>query len=429
MKGWFSRLGSAVLALALAVLVWIVAVQEEYPRARFPQPIPVNRSGLSEDLNVFGDTLNEVQIEIRAPKGRWPNLQARDFTAWIDLSRLAVGEYDVPVQVKPPDPQVQIMQVDPPMIRVRLEARKQKVLPVQVNIMDAPAFGYNWLTPVITPTHVTVSGSAPLVDQVSAVVVDFYLGGARSTVERLGRVSARNSNGEVQGFVTLAPRDVTITVPVVQLPGFREIAILVEPEGTPAEGYTVSAVSADPKLVTVQGDPSVVSALSGYITVPVKIDGADKDVVARVPLHLPANVSPLGVQSVTAQVSVVPITSVQQVRRKPEIQGLGPGLTATITLDFVNVFLSGPAPRLLALQPDDVVVVVVVAGLGVGTHAIEPQVSVPNEMRIEGVSPQTIEVVIAALPTPTATPAPEDVVPDSASGAPPKGTPAPTPRK
>ena len=50
-------------------------------------------------------------------------------------------------------------------------------MPVRVNVLDAPAFGYNWQTPVITPTHVTVSGSGPLVDQVDSVSSDIYLRG------------------------------------------------------------------------------------------------------------------------------------------------------------------------------------------------------------------------------------------------------------
>ena len=179
MKRWLSNLGSALLALVLALLVWVVAVREEYPRAQYDQPVSVSRSGLPENLSLFGDTLNEVRVEIRAPKVRWPNLRARDFTAWIDLSGLKAGEYDVPVQVSPPDPQVQIMGVDPPAIRVRLEERKQKIVQVHVNVVDVPAFGYNWQTPVITPTLVTVAGSAPLVDQVDVVAADLYLRSAR----------------------------------------------------------------------------------------------------------------------------------------------------------------------------------------------------------------------------------------------------------
>ena len=82
------------------------------------------------------------------------------------------------------------MAVDPPVIRVRLEERKGKTVPVRVNVLDAPAFGYNWQTPVITPTHVIVSGSGPLVDQVDSVSSDVYLRGSRGTIERLLRVSS-----------------------------------------------------------------------------------------------------------------------------------------------------------------------------------------------------------------------------------------------
>ena len=71
MKNGLSNLGSALLALTLAVIVWVVASREDYPCRDFTEPIPVSRLGLPENLSVFGDILSDVRVEIQAPKARW----------------------------------------------------------------------------------------------------------------------------------------------------------------------------------------------------------------------------------------------------------------------------------------------------------------------------------------------------------------------
>ena len=64
------------------------------------------------------------------------------------------------------------------------------------------------------------------------------------------------------------------------------------------------------------------------------------------------------------------------------IQGLGAGMTYTLTLDTVNVFPSGPLPKLVALKDDAAPVILDLTGLGPGVHAVEPKV--PDTRRHQG---------------------------------------------
>ncbi len=104
----------------------------------------------------------------------------------------------------------------------------------------------------------------------------------------------------------------------------------------------------------------------------------------------------------------------RSIKRRPVIQGLAPGLTYTLGIDTVNVFLSGPVPKLDDLKADAVPVILDLTGLGPGVHAIEPKVPTPEGIKVEGLSPQTIEIIIGAPLT--STPSPADALRPLGSG-------------
>jgi YbbR domain-containing protein len=73
----------------------------------------------------------------------------------------------------------------------------------------------------------------------------------------------------------------------------------------------------------------------------------------------------------------------------------------------VDVIVSGPLPLLDTLTRQDVRVTVDLNGLTAGTHQIIAKVEVLiSDVVVESILPNTIEVVISLIGTPTITPIP-----------------------
>jgi YbbR domain-containing protein len=334
-------------------------------------------------------------------------LQAEDFSAYIDLTGMGPGVHDADVQVDIVDPRVSVVSIQRPALRVQLDQVVSKEVPVRVDIVDTTAFGYDWQTPVVEPMTVTVTGPETQVAQVTTARAEVSMGNAKNQVERNQQVALINGEGQTVPRVTAAPNLVHVIVPVEQWPGRKEVAVSVDLVGQPAAGYRLNAVRVNPSTVVLLGNADVLTQVPGFVeTEEVSLDGATSEIQQRVQLNVPDDVTVLEGPAVDVTVSITPIEGGTTVQQPPVVQNLGPGLTATVALDTVDVILSGPLPSLEALGPDDVFVLVDLTGLLPGNHVLTPRVVVPTGIRSVSVIPETIEVVISTIPTETVEAAP-----------------------
>jgi YbbR domain-containing protein len=401
--------GSIALALILAIVVWIVAANEENPIVEdvFSEAIPIEIVSQPEGTVIFGgDVVDKVQLTLRASQASWDELSVNKFRAQADLAGLDGGVHDVEVQVTCSDDSIRIVEKKPEKITIRLEELKEKEVEVKINILDNPPLGYSARPASATPSAVKITGPGPMVDQVVAAAVDLYLRGAKDTVERRVDLSLRDAQDSVVGWVTPEPAQITVQVPIDQKWGYREVAVRTNWEGRVAPGYRIDNVSVDPSIVTVTGRPGAIREIPGYLeTAPVDVSNASADVVARVPLVLPEGVSlPLaGGQGVTVTVNVTAIESSLTLQSELIIQGLSPGLKAISSPQIVDVTLSGPLPKLELLKPENVQVTLDLFDLEQGTHKVVPTAIAPEGIKVESIVPDTIEVEISIAPTPTPT--------------------------
>lgn len=427
---YLNNIGSILLALLLAVIVWAVAVQQQDPLVEkvYDKAVPITRIGPDAGVVPFGGLLERVQLRIRAPQSSWTTLAPSNFTVRLDLRGLQPGAYSLPLQVTSSDPRVTIVSSQPEEVSVVLEPLIARDMPVQVTITAQPSFSYYMPTPeIVAPITVSVSGAKQLVEQVATAVAQISLGNVTAPITVRRPVLLFDLQGqEIRSTLTVEPPMVTITATVEQRPGYRVLPVVPQRIGQPAEGYRYTSIAVEPPEVVVFGSPAAIDALPGFVsTAQVSIEGATRDVSERVAVELPENVSVVGTQSVLVRVQITALEDSITISRSPVFLGLREELTATTSLQLVEIVLAGPVPRLNILKPEDVRVVLNLVGLEPGLHNLTPEVIVPEGLRTESVVPRTVPVDIRLLPSPTIT----ATLTVTLTVTPTAGLPTPTPRR
>ena len=90
----------------------------------------------------------------------------------------------------------------------------------------------------------------------------------------------------------LNPTEVTVTLPVSQQGGYRDLAVKVVVNGQVASGYRLANISVFPPVVTVfSGDPALVNSLPGVLeTQPLDLENASDEISTRLSINLPEGV-------------------------------------------------------------------------------------------------------------------------------------------
>ena len=402
-KRILDQLGTLLLAVILALIVWLIAITEQDPLTvrDFPTPIPVTTRGLADGY-VLLQEVEPVIATIEAPKTQWDQLKLADFNAYIDVNGLDAGVYDVDVQLEVDMADVRIIALANPQRHVQIDRMISKEVPVRIEVADSTAFGYEWQTPVYDPVTVNVSGPSSLVEQVEAAGASIYLRNAKSQVDRLQVITALNALNQFVSGVTVTPSTVNVVVPVTRLPDRKEAAVRLTLVGQPDAGYRLSAVKVEPSSVVLSGDNALLDEVPGFIeTEPLELAGTTGEIRKIVSLVVPDGISVLGGNNVFVTITVSPIEGGATVQRRPIVENLGEGLEATIELESVDVILRGPAPQLEKLTEDDVKVVLDLGGLLAGVHSVRPRVALPNGISPEGILPETVEVRISNRETST----------------------------
>lgn len=396
-------------ALVLAMAVWISAVTSTDPteERQFSQPIPIEVIGLDPGLLVTNEPPAQVNVVLSAPRSIWNQLTAdpSSIRAVMDLSGLEPGSHSVVVQVQVGMRPVQIISYAPRAVTVALERLSTRTVPITLVTRGDPAVGYQAGLPTLSQTSTIVSGPASLVQRVHKIEALLDLTQVFETVNRTLTLQALDANEMPVNGLTLTPDRVTVTLPINQKGGYRNVVVKVVTSGEVAKGYRLTNISVFPPAVTVfSSNPMTISNLPGYVeTMPLDLANVRDDLDISVTLNLPEGVSVVGDQTVLVRVGIAAIqSSLPLSNQKIKVIGLSPNLKATLSPETIDLILSGPLPMLDALKASDVTITLDLTGLAMGTYQLEPKIEISiSEIKVESVLPGTIEVIITYAPIPT----------------------------
>lgn len=396
----FDHVGSLLLALILALIVWLIAINRENPTITeaFPEPIEIDVRGLASDLDIVQDLEGEsIRPTLQGPQSAWENLDVNDITAYIDLAGVGEGTHDVGVEIEILDPKVSMVDAGRSQLRITLDPVIVRSFPVEVRILENAATGYEWQAPVLEPMSVTVSGPETHVNEVGSVEATISIYNAKQQVDESRPVQAQSQSGRAVNGVLISPASVRVIVPVSPRPGRKEVAVRPKLTGSPNIGYRLSAVKVEPSTIILSGANEDLSSVPGFIeTEPITLTGAIEEIQEWVSLVLPEDVTVLGTDRAFVTASITPLEGGATVQSKPILTSVGDGLDVKVALDTVDVILRGPLPVLDELSQDDVQVILNLDGLFPGVHVVTPEVSLPEGISQEGLLPETVEVVITA---------------------------------
>ena len=404
----WNNLSSIILALLLAVAVWIAAKLQNDPfDVRSLTAVPVTPLNQPENTVFFEGDPTWITVDARAQQTVLDALEVADFVAQMDLSAVEPGiPVSVPISVTTSAELVRIESYEPAAQTVRLEALVSGSISVDIEIEGQVATGYYVSKQIeVTPAEVTVRGPEPYIEKIASAVGSVSVEGANTSFVESVPITLRDANGELVTDVEWDPAQVEVRVPVLRRVGYKpEVLVVPDVRGEPAEGYRRGSVSVVPSTVTLAGPPLVLNDLPGFVrTEAITITGMTEPLAERIPLSMPTNVAAVGVNYVTVTVSILPVVSSRAMTGTVGVQGLGEGYDAILSPDTVDVILVGPDTILAEFGPEDIQVFVNLFDLTLGVHRVDPIVLYPENVDLESVLPSTIEVTIQLQATPTPT--------------------------
>ena len=399
------NLPSLFSAVALAVVVWVLAVTNTDPveKRNYARAVPIELFGLNPALVITSEVPEQIMLTLSAPASTWGSelTSSNAVRAIADLSGLTAGNHSVPVNLQIDAQPVKVESYSPDVIEIVIEEIYSESFKIDLVQPSSPAIGYEAGNPTLGKETATVNGPSSLVDQVVGIQAVLDISQATENIDETLALKAVNENGLQVSGVSISPEEVNVQMKITQRGGYRTVSVKVVTIGQVESGYSLNRISLNPLVITVfSTDSELVNDLPGFIeTQPLNLSDASEDMVVSLPLDLPSGMTVVGESTIKVSVSIAPIQGNRTLTNLPvETIGLDQELSSVLSPDRVDIILSGPLPTLDELIPGNVRIFLDLTDFEKGTYQLEPSIEINiQSVLVRSLLPAAIEVEVTTL--------------------------------
>jgi YbbR domain-containing protein len=263
------------LSLVIAIMLWMVALNEENPAvtrnmSNVNVSIQSKQSLTSKDLVLLNEEI-EVDLKLKGPVLTVGTIKSDDFEIYIDVSDIdEAGEYNAAVKVSGLPYGAELSSISPANVPITVDDLVQVDMPISVNGTGSLDNGLAVFSMSSSVSTVTITGPQRVINTIDNVGATVNLNGITGDISLKQPIAAYTQAGVAVNDITFSEEETTIDI----LTGYqRDVDIAVSVQGKPASGYAISSFAANPNQVTVISRNEDLTSIS----VVVNLTGKEKE--------------------------------------------------------------------------------------------------------------------------------------------------------
>ena len=158
-----------LVSLILATMLWLAIANEA--SSEIGLEVPLEYRNIPRQLEITGDMTNTVQVRLRGSSNVIRDINPKNVSTTIDLSKMGHGEKIVPLS--PQNVQApfgaEVIRVNPSSVRFNLERTMTKTIPVVPTVTGQLPDGYEAGKIQISPTTVQIEGPESRVNTLTSI--------------------------------------------------------------------------------------------------------------------------------------------------------------------------------------------------------------------------------------------------------------------